>query len=439
MSDEDATLRVRRDETRRALAAADHDLTARAPGYADLTASRPAALAETQARLAPDEALLVYLVTNKEVWSWVVRRESAVLHRADLGASALTAAVEALRSALTPELPPYPAAQAFELYQKIVGPVVPQLAGARRLIVIPDGALQSLPFSILVTVPPPSDPKTPADHRTIAWLARQYAVSVLPSVSSLAALRQPGVIGTASAAFLGIGDPVLKGDPGAQPSPQLASLFRGANAAEIRELPALPETADELRAIAKTLGASPDDLLLGPRATVAALRQMPLARYRIIEFATHGLLSGDLEGLTEPALVLTPPEPPAIGDDGLLRASDIAMLRLNADWVVLSACNTTAGDGTPDAGGWSELTRAFFYAGARSLLVSHWPVWSKATARLITGVFDEQKNNSSIDRAEALRRAEMAMLDPGNPPEFAHPLAWAPFALAGVDRLAPEK
>lgn len=439
VSDEDAMLRGRRDETRRALADADRDLAAQAPGFAELTAARPAALAETQARLGPDEAVLVYLVANKEVWFWVVRRESAALYRADLGDSAVTATVEALRSALTPELPPYPATQAFELYQKILGPAMPQLAGARRLIVIPDGALRSLPFSILVTARPRSDPKTPADHRSIAWLARQYAVSVLPSVSSLAALRQPGTTRSASAAFLGIGDPVLKGDPGAQPSPQLASPFRGAGAAEIRELPALPETAGELRAIAKTLGASPDDLLLGPRATVTALRQMPLERYRIIEFATHGLLSGDLEGLTEPALVLTAPEQPTTGDDGLLRASDIAMLRLNADWVVLSACNTAAGDGTPDAGGWSELTRAFFYAGARSLLVSHWPVWSKATVGLITDIFNEQKNDPSIDRAEALRRAEMAMLAPDNPAEFAHPLAWAPFVLVGADRSAVEK
>jgi CHAT domain-containing protein len=233
---------------------------------------------------------------------------------------------------------------------------------------------------------------------------------------------------------------VLKGDPGAPPSRELARRFRDADATEIGNLPALPETADELRAIAKMLDAPADDLLLGPRATMTALRRMPLDRYRIIDFATHGLLSGDVENLTEPALVLTPPDKPTPGDDGLLRASDIAAFRLNADWVVLSACNTAAGDGTPDADGWSDLTRAFFYAGARSLLVSHWPIWSKATARLITGVFDAQKKDPSIDRAEALRRAEMAMLDPDNPVEFAHPLAWAPFVLAGVDRLpAPER
>jgi CHAT domain-containing protein len=93
---------------------------------------------------------------------------------------------------------------------------------------------------------------------------------------------------------------------------------------------------------------------------------MPLDHYKIIEFATHGLMSGELKGLAEPALVLTPPPQATPDDDGLLTASKIATLKLNADWVVLSACNTAAGDGTPDAGGLSGLAKAFFYAGARS-------------------------------------------------------------------------
>jgi CHAT domain-containing protein len=146
----------------------------------------------------------------------------------------------------------------------------------------------------------------------------------------------------------------------------------------------------------------------------------------VIDFATHGLLSGEF-GLAEPALVLTP----TAENDGLLTASKIATLKLNADWVVLSACNTAAADGTPDAGGLSGLAKAFFYAGARSLLVSHWYVRSKATIKLTTGAFMKLAKDPTIGRAEALRRSMMAMLDPTNPQEFAHPLAWAPFVLAG--------
>jgi CHAT domain-containing protein len=179
------------------------------------------------------------------------------------------------------------------------------------------------------------------------------------------------------------------------------------------------------------MGATENDLLLGDRATEPMIRQTALDRYKAIAFATHGLVSGELEGLAEPALVLTPPAEATPENDGLLTASKVATLKLDADWVVLSACNTAAGDGTPDADGLTGLAKAFFYAGARSLLVSHWPVWSEATVALTTGAFSALAQDPSIGRAEALRRSMMAMLDPSQPDDFAHPQAWAPFVLAG--------
>ena len=108
---------------------------------------------------------------------------------------------------------------------------------------------------------------------------------------------------------------------------------------------------------------------------------MPLADYRVVYFATHGLVAGEVKGLGEPSLALTLPKQPSETDDGLLTASEVAQLKLNADWVVLSACNTIAGD-KPGAEALSGLARAFFYAGARALLVSHWAVESNAATRL---------------------------------------------------------
>src|SRR5262249_4372894 len=152
---------------------------------------------------------------------------------------------------------------------------------------------------------------------------------------------------------------------------RLASLFRGniANVEKVRELQPLPDTAEELRAMARMMGATENDLLLRERASEPMIRQTSLDRYKVIVFATHALVSGELEGLAEPALVLTPPAKATPENDGLLTASKIATLRLDADWVVLSACNTAAGDGTPDADGLTGLAKAFFYTGARSLLV----------------------------------------------------------------------
>ena len=110
-----------------------------------------------------------------------------------------------------------------------------------------------------------------------------------------------------------------------------------------------------------------------------------LADYSIVYFATHGLVAGDVKGVAEPSLVLSIPKQPSEFDDGLLTSSEVAQLKLNADWVVLSACNTIAGD-KPGAEALSGLARAFFYAGARALLVTHWSVDSAAATRLTKAV-----------------------------------------------------
>ena len=146
-------------------------------------------------------------------------------------------------------------------------------------------------------------------------------------------------------------------------------------------MPQLPDTADELNAVAKDLGVAASDIHLGSDASETTVKRAPLADYGIVYFATHGLVAGDVKGLAEPSLALSIPKQPSELDDGLLTASEVAQLKLNADWVVLSACNTIAGD-RPGAEALSGLARSFFYAGARALLVSHWAVDSEAATRL---------------------------------------------------------
>jgi len=196
-------------------------------------------------------------------------------------------------------------------------------------------------------------------------------------------------------------------------------------------LPPLPETADEARAIAAALGATADSLHLGAAATEASLKQLSadgeLARASVVHFATHGLVSGELAGLTEPAIVLTPPSVSTSDDDGLLTASEVTTLKLDADWVILSACNTASSDGGGET--LSGLARAFFYAGARTLMVSHWPVNSESAVRLASGAVSALAADPSMSRAEALRRAMVTEIEAGG--DRADPANWAPFIVVG--------
>jgi len=196
----------------------------------------------------------------------------------------------------------------------------------------------------------------------------------------------------------------------------------------LRQLTPLPDTAQEVTTVASVLGAPPGDVLLGPAATETAVKRLPLKDYRVVHFATHGLVAGDLSDLAEPALVLSPPDTPTENDDGLLTASEVATLTLEADWVVLSACNTAAGQAN-GAEALSGLARAFFYAGARALLVSHWSVYSEAATRLTTETFARLAAKPATGRADAFRQAMLAEVAAGKPPSY-----WAPFVIVGDGR-----
>jgi CHAT domain-containing protein len=298
----------------------------------------------------------------------------------------------------------------------------------------------------------------------LAWLARKHAITVLPTVSSLKTLRRIARPSAGSKPMLAIGNPLLNGDPSRPEEAAWVQLSRAkqvcpqalwqrvsgflekrrslrrismrggyADLNELRFQVPLHETADEVCAVAKDLKVGPDDILLGARATEATIKQLSsedrLRAYRILYFATHGTVAGQIGGTNEPGLILTPPQAQTELDDGFLSASEVASLKLDAEWVILSACNTAAG-GANDAEALAGLARAFIYAGARSLLVSHWAVDSAATAKLVSSAAGEVARDPSGGRAEALRRAILMMIDRGEP-RHAHPAYWAPFVLVG--------
>jgi CHAT domain-containing protein len=349
---------------------------------------------------------------------------------------------------------PFDSARANRLYAALFGQAEDLIKG-KHLLIVPSGALTQLPFAVLVSAPPKSSGK-------IAWLARDHAITVLPAVSSLKALRATGHPSAAPESLIGFGNPLLDGPDSrygksakltrdkqrcpksaSQQAAELAGFREGvgqvemhnglASVSHIRRQMPLPETADELCAVARDIGAELGDIHLGAHATEHDVKAMSesgeLAKYRIVHFATHGAMAGELSRSSEPGLILTPPSTASEDDDGYLSASEIAGLKLDADWVILSACNTAAGQ-TSNAEALSGLARAFIYAQARSLLVSHWAVDSNATVKIITSAMHEIARDKKLGRAEALRRAMLRLIDGGDARE-AHPSSWAPFIVVG--------
>ncbi len=382
---------------------------------------------------------------------------------------------------------PFDLALAHDLYTRLFPEEIRAFVKGKRLILAPAPELLALPWHLLLTAPPPEGWDAPgadrvALYKQAPWLFQSHpAITILPTIASLRALRSNAVArAPTDRAFIGLGDPVigrtraerdaapLDCAPAAPAGPvQVAALrapgrtenvfgdargedgFVLASVEAVRGQPRLPDSRCELIQIADTIAARQGesepqnptipaaprparagiDILLGPEANETRLKALntsgELARYRILHFATHGLVSGELQ-LPEPALVLSPPAKASAQDDGLLTASEIATLTLAADWVVLSACNTAAGD-AKGAEAFTGLAKAFFYAGAKSLLTSSWPVYSDAAVAITTLAFQNQHDG----RAKALNHAMRDTLAAANSEHNAHPAYWAPFAIVG--------
>ena len=427
------------------LTALDQNIAQRFPEYAELI--RPAILSSSQAQalVRADQAIVGWFIGKEAGWAVVVRNTGTKVVRLKVDPLTLRRTVSAVRKSV--DLGPagfvvFPAQKAYELYEALIKPVAGELAGVKTLYVVPDSMLPSLPLSLLLTRKPIKSVINPGDTSAFSsapWLIRDYAISVLPTVSSLRALQQLSKVADAPLSFFGIGDPLLADHPSLH-SGKLALRDFGAihaislrgvlaDIGEISKLPSLPETAGELTTIAAAFPPSGAELKLREQATEARVKTEDLSRYRVLAFATHGLVAGDFQGLAEPGLVLTPPVLATSADDGLLVASEVAGLKLNADWVVLSACNTGADDNQSASAGLGGLAKAFFYAGARTLMVSHWRVPSKATVELTTQTVTRSLNGG-MRKAEAHRRAMLAMIASGSK-EQSHPSAWAAFATVG--------
>ena len=420
---------------------AQERIRGRFPGYDRLLRPPLPSATDVAQRLGRDEVLLLAVPTERALYVWAMTADELPLFaRVDIGLPVLQALVKRVRTSLdfaagNGRLVPFDAPAANELYRHALAPVAERVRGRRHLIVAATGPLALIPFATLLSAPAQGNPGT------WPWLARDFAISHVPSVSAWLTLRQSPPGQSAPEPLMAWGDPLFarpataarsagartsatRTNPARDPAPQ-------ANVAQRVELPPLPETRAELLAIAAALKGSEQDLLLGASATresvLEASRSGLLGKKRVVLFATHGLMAGDLPGLDQPALALSASADNRSPLSALIGLDDVLSLTLNADWVVLSACNTAAADGKANEA-LSGLARAFLYAGSRSLLVTHWPVETESAKRITVGIFEHHAANPRSTKAESLRQSMLRLLAL---PEYSHPAFWAPYVLVG--------
>jgi CHAT domain-containing protein len=448
------------------------EIDSRFPNYAQLINPVPPSLKEAKASLKQGESLISIYIGRDQSFVWAVPYEGKVVFTTvSLGKKEIDTMVDQIRSTLEPnaktlgDIPKFDLDTAYELFQAFFEPVREAWKNAKSLLVVPHGALSYLPFSLLPTeqVVLPADKNVLFEnYKQVPWLVRSHSVAVLPSVSTLIILRAVPQGDRAQLPFVGFGDPYFseqqakeaakpKGElPIASLESQINYAIRGLSierikteklvSAKIAHLPRLPETAEEIRSMALAMNADPNrDVFTGAQANEHQVKTIDLSRYKVLAFATHGLAPGDLNGLLQPALALSSPQVAGIDGDGLLTMEEIFGLWLNADWVVLSACNTGAGK-EQGAEALSGLCRAFFYAGTRALLVTNWPVETNSARALTTDLFKRQALNQLLTRAEALRQSKLSLIDEVSHIDpksgkvlfsYAHPIFWAAFSFIG--------
>jgi CHAT domain-containing protein len=457
-------LRAERNKARR-------EIDQKFPAYADLVSPKPPTVAEIRTTLADGEAMLSFYFGQNGSFVWAVPRTGPVAFAAITASSGdIESKIRKLREALEPQaamisdIPPFDLKLAYEIYSLLLKPVESGWKSAKKLIVVTNGALGLLPLSLLPTAPvelAQEDDPLFSGYRSVPWLARTHAVTTVPSGAALRTLRQLPAARPNRGELVAFGDPYFNKDQQAEAEQaetkvQVADAgtnltrgmplkrrsspkLEGVDSAELGLLPRLPDTAEELKSIALALQVDPSKVLfLGKNADENTVKTMNLSGFKILAFATHGLVPGELNGLTQPALALSSPAVTGEEGDGLLTMEEILGLKLDADWVVLSACNTGSGAGA-GAEAASGLGRAFFYAGTRALLVTNWSVHSQSARQLVTDLFERQAKDPKLERSEALRQAMMGMVDgPGylnaeGKTEFAyaHPLFWAPYTIIG--------
>jgi CHAT domain-containing protein len=380
------------------------------------------------AALRPDEAFLGITATPGHSWIFFLRDGNVQVARSNVNDAGMAKLVAAVRASIEPTqagLPAFDMADASAIYHATVGPFAAKMKSVRELVVAPSGPLLALPFALL-----PTGQGNANNLASTPWLVRQTTLAYVPAAANFVSLRKIAGSSAATKPWFGFGNfqPVTL----AQAQATYNTATCQDSAAEFANLPHLPYASLELQAAGAVFGAGPEDELLGADFTVPNVEKADLKDFRILHFATHALLPTDLPCQSQPAIVTSAPPGAASADDALLNTTDVTNLHLDANLVLLSACNT--GGGASGGEALSGLARSFFYAGARALMVTQWSVNDQVSAYLVADTLSRIHSGADGGAAGSLQAAQLALIagaGHGFPAAIANPFYWAAFAVIG--------
>lgn len=375
-----------------------------------------------------NQAIISYFVDKEQLFLNYLSKEKILIKNVKIDEFEISNYVSAIRNSIlideNKKLKKFDFKNSSELYQIILRPIEKEIYDKDELIIIPHKSLLSLPFEVLI-----KDYNNQIDYSDAKWLGKKYSISYHPSIYSYLNLKNISFEKTdIELAFLGLGDPKFKTEKKliSKKTDLTKLMLRNvANVDEINKMTELPETSDELKIISNIFK-NQSKLLLGKEFTESKIKNMDLSNFKYITFATHAIVANQITNIAEPGLILTPPNNPSTKDDGILTVSEINKLNLKSDIVILSACNTASEDGSPNGEGLSGLTSAFFQAGTKSMLVTHWDVETNSAVKLTTGSLKNLESSESLSKA--LQKTKISMI---NNKDTAHPFYWAPFVLIG--------
>lgn len=404
-------------------------IKSKSPSAAAVLESRIVDLESIQTRLSDDEALVIVFPKIggfSQGLYVVVVIESAAIRTKVITSFTTDKRIDTIIDSVA-AVSPYEYKAAYKIFDDLFGNIKngPSGNAVKKVTFIGAGKLDSIPLRLLITENPTEPDFKPND----SWAYKKADFTRSTNLIQFLGSKILSVNNRSTGLFLGVGNPYLASSQSDLRGLQIL-LQDGSKPtiSGLNRLSSLPDTESEIREIAKYYRDEPGSkILLGRDASEAQLKSLDIKRYSTIAFATHGLLSGEISGLEEPALLLTPPSESSEYDDGLLTASEISSMDMRASLVILSACNTNVDDANTGSA-LTNLSNAFMHAGATSIMATHWNIESKVATFLTTNTIMRLNEKPSLGLPSAMNYAIGLARER---PEWQHPFFWAPFSIYG--------